>query len=116
MAIISRQGDEQNRDERLARLLEQMTAEARAGRGPGLDALTREHPDLSGELRELWAAVMIADAVALHSTQNLHTAAPPSDNRVLRSRLAICRGGSATTSCWRNWAAAGWASSIKRGR
>ncbi len=49
----------------------------RAGRGPGLDALTREHPDLSGELRELWAAVMIADAVALYSTQNLHTAAPP---------------------------------------
>ncbi len=69
--------DEQNRDERLARLLEQMTAEARAGRGPGLDALTREHPDLSGELRELWAAVMIADAVALYSTQNLNAAAPP---------------------------------------
>jgi serine/threonine-protein kinase len=53
------------RDARLASLLETIAADARAGRAPDFERLTREHPDLSGELRELWAAVMIADAVAL---------------------------------------------------
>jgi serine/threonine-protein kinase len=68
---------QEDRDQVLARLLERMTAEARAGKAPAIEALSREHPDLSAELRELWAAVMIADAVALHSTQNVNAAAPP---------------------------------------
>jgi serine/threonine-protein kinase len=71
-----RSASQEDRDQVLARLLEQMTAEARAGKAPAFDSLAREHPDLSAELRELWAAVMIADAVALHSTQTLNAAAP----------------------------------------
>src|SRR5687767_11340934 len=58
------------RDARLACLLETIAADARAGRAPDFERLAREHPDLSGELRELWAAVMVADAVALGSSQD----------------------------------------------
>jgi eukaryotic-like serine/threonine-protein kinase len=77
MTSVSRQTDDRNRDERLALLLERMTADARAGKAPTFEVLAREHPDLSAELRELWAAVMIADAVALHSTQNVNAVAEP---------------------------------------
>jgi serine/threonine-protein kinase len=56
------------RDARLASALEKMTAEHRGGKSPDFERLAREHPDLSGELRELWAAVMIADAVAEERT------------------------------------------------
>jgi serine/threonine-protein kinase len=67
----------ENRDERLARLLETMTADFRAGKSPNFAELAREHADLSGELRELWAAVMIADAVAQRSSMDDTTAAVP---------------------------------------
>ncbi len=60
----------ENRDERLSRLLETMTADFRAGKSPDFVQLTREAPELFSELRELWAAVMIADAVALHASQH----------------------------------------------
>lgn len=52
------------RDELLASLLDQMTERACAGESPRLEELITEHPDLAQDLRELWAAVMIADAVA----------------------------------------------------
>lgn len=52
-------------EQRLAELLEQMTAELRAGRTPDLDALTQQHPEFSGELRELWGAVQLAEGMAL---------------------------------------------------
>jgi serine/threonine-protein kinase len=58
------------RDARIARLLEAMSAEARGGKQPDFARLAREHPDLSGELRELWAAIMVADAVALHANSD----------------------------------------------
>jgi len=54
-------------DELLAKLLNQFVAEFRAGRRPDLEAAAREHPDMATELRELWGAVMVADAVAEHS-------------------------------------------------
>jgi len=68
MAAPVEQAKADERDGRLARLLETMTADARAGKPPDFERLAREHPDLSGELRELWAAVMVADAVALGSS------------------------------------------------
>jgi eukaryotic-like serine/threonine-protein kinase len=58
-----------DRDDVLARLLETMTVDYRAGKSPDFERLKQQHPDLSGELRELWAAVMIADAMALRSSE-----------------------------------------------
>lgn len=76
MTSVARGPGVDDRDERLAKLLEEMTAEQRAGRAPDFERLKREHPDLSGELRELWAAVMIADAVALRSNSSVAETQP----------------------------------------
>ena len=59
--------DDNDRDQRLALLLEQL-CEASARNNPSeLDRLAAEHPDLAVELRELWGAAMVADAVAAHT-------------------------------------------------
>jgi eukaryotic-like serine/threonine-protein kinase len=52
-------------DELLAQLLDQLTIRQRAGEPVQLDQMIAEHPELALDLRELWAAVMIADAVAV---------------------------------------------------
>ena len=54
----------EQRESQLAELLEHMTAELRAGRPPDIEALARERPELSAELRELWAAVQVAEGIA----------------------------------------------------
>ncbi|HVX15801.1 MAG TPA: serine/threonine-protein kinase [Pirellulales bacterium] len=59
-----------DRDEALARLLQHMTDELRAGRHVDVTALGRQHPDLSDELRELWAAVQVAEGVAVGLSQD----------------------------------------------
>jgi serine/threonine protein kinase len=57
------------REERLANLLAQMTDELRDGRIPDLESLARQHADLSAELRELWAAVQLAEGIAAGLSQ-----------------------------------------------
>lgn len=52
------------RDRQLAELLQLITDELQAGRAVDLDELCRRHPELSAELRELCAAVQIAEGVA----------------------------------------------------
>jgi serine/threonine-protein kinase len=52
------------RDERLARALAELSEEARRGGRPDLDAAAARHPDLAGELRQLWAAVEFVDEFA----------------------------------------------------
>jgi serine/threonine-protein kinase len=52
------------RDERLARLLEQLTRQLRQGQQPDLGAVARQHPDLAEELRALWGAVQFAEEFA----------------------------------------------------
>ncbi|WP_439625591.1 serine/threonine-protein kinase [Gemmata sp.] len=47
-------------DERLASLIDRLTADAAAGRAPDVDAAAREQPDLAAELRELWAVAQFA--------------------------------------------------------
>ncbi|MFO0879134.1 MAG: serine/threonine-protein kinase [Gemmataceae bacterium] len=54
----------EDRDERLARLLAEMTERAQHGQEVDLDRTAHEHPDLADELRELWAAAQFADAFA----------------------------------------------------
>jgi serine/threonine-protein kinase len=56
-----------DRDERLAQLLAELADDARRGRAPDLDAVAAAHPDLAGELRELWATAQFADAFAPRS-------------------------------------------------
>jgi serine/threonine-protein kinase len=53
-----------DRDERLAALLEDLTRQQRGGTAPDLDPVTRQNPDLADELRQLWAAAQMADAIA----------------------------------------------------
>ena len=55
--------DADQRDLRLAEILQQV-ADAPAGERPSLESLVLAHPDLAAELRELWGAVMVVDAVA----------------------------------------------------
>ncbi len=59
---------EAERDERLAGLLEDLTRQLRDGGAPDVEAVARRHPDLADELRHLWAAAQVAEAVAVLST------------------------------------------------
>jgi serine/threonine-protein kinase len=52
------------RDEKLARLLTEFSEQMRQGRPPDLEQAARDHPELADELRELWAAVQIAEEFA----------------------------------------------------
>jgi serine/threonine-protein kinase len=51
-------------EEILARLLTELTDQARQGRQPDLEKAVSAHPQLARELRELWAAVLVADELA----------------------------------------------------
>lgn len=53
-----------DRDTRLAALLDRLLTEASGGRSIDLDGLCREHPDLADELRSLWATAQIAGLLA----------------------------------------------------
>src|SRR5689334_10833735 len=48
------------RDERLAELLDRLAEDQRAGRVPDPAAAARDHPDLAGELKDLWAVAQFA--------------------------------------------------------
>jgi len=50
-----------SRDERLAHLIEQLSAQLRQGQEPDMSAVAAQHPDLAAELRELWAAALFAE-------------------------------------------------------
>ncbi|MCZ2343529.1 MAG: hypothetical protein LC104_17305, partial [Bacteroidales bacterium] len=59
-------------DERLAGLIEQLSAEVRAGRTADVATLAAQHPDLADELRELWAVAQVAQlAQSVHSSPTL---------------------------------------------
>src|SRR5437016_6308188 len=54
----------EHHDERLAEILAGFAEEVRAGHVPDLDAVAEKHPDLAGELKELWAVAALADQLA----------------------------------------------------
>lgn len=54
-----------DRDERLAGLIEQLSADVRAGRPADVAGLATAHPDLADELRELWAVAQVAELAQL---------------------------------------------------
>ncbi|HEY7330616.1 MAG TPA: protein kinase [Gemmataceae bacterium] len=51
----------EDRDQRLAQLLADLSEQRRRGQTPDIDAVAAKHPDLAAELRELWGAVMLAE-------------------------------------------------------
>jgi predicted Ser/Thr protein kinase len=51
------------RDQQLAVLLAELSDQVRRGIAPDVAAVEREHPSLAGELRELWAAVLLAEGL-----------------------------------------------------
>jgi tRNA A-37 threonylcarbamoyl transferase component Bud32 len=59
---------EAEQDQLLADLLANLSDQARQGREPDVDAAAARHPDLARELRELWAAVQIAEAFTLRGS------------------------------------------------
>ncbi|MBW3595947.1 MAG: serine/threonine protein kinase [Planctomycetes bacterium] len=61
--------DVEHRDEQLARLLEALTMRARGGEAIDIEAEAAEHPDFGDELRRLWGAAMLADALGSHLSQ-----------------------------------------------
>jgi serine/threonine-protein kinase len=76
MSAIPAPPPETSRDERLARLLTELTDQLRQGRPPDLERLARDHPDLAAELRELWGAVQIAEEFARPPAEDPKTLPP----------------------------------------
>ena len=78
------------RDEQLALLLAELTDRAQAGQRVDIEAVCREHPQLGAELRELWGAVLVADAAGSSSAKV--TLYAPADTPLLALELP-CRFG-----------------------
>jgi eukaryotic-like serine/threonine-protein kinase len=68
----------EERDRRLVESLGRLTDELRSGREPDIDSEAKLHPDLADELRELWAAAIIADELARSSSSSDETGDWPS--------------------------------------
>ncbi|MFL5243399.1 MAG: serine/threonine-protein kinase [Gemmataceae bacterium] len=67
-----------NRDEQLARLLADLTDQLHHGRQPDLDGAALAHPELAGELRELWGTVLFTEALVKPSSDAPSTLPWPS--------------------------------------
>ena len=81
-----------DRDERLAALLSEVTDRMRAGDEPKIDELAERHPELAGELRELWAAVLVAEQQAGSAASGALTL--PAIDSVLRAKPELpCKFG-----------------------
>jgi serine/threonine-protein kinase len=89
-------------DERLAVLLADLTDRAQSGEPVDIEEVCREHPQLSSELRQLWGAVMVVEAVGSHSVDKTidHDSYEPSIQLDLPCRMGdyefqaeIGRGG-----------------------
>lgn len=54
----------QSHDDRLAEILSDVTDRIRRGESPELKALQQQHPDLAGDLQEIWPALVLAEELA----------------------------------------------------
>jgi serine/threonine-protein kinase len=81
------------RDEHLAQVLAEVSEQQRRGKKPDIDALTRQHPDLADELRQLLAIAQFADefgrshggaTITISQPQPTHSQ-PPVDNGMPRT-------------------------------
>jgi len=60
---VEKHVSDQQRDEQLARLLAELTDRLQEGEQVEIDAVCQEYPTLAQELRELWGATMVVDAI-----------------------------------------------------
>jgi len=96
---VSAEGELDDRDRRLAALLDELTEAVRAGETPQLDEVARMHPDLADELRALWSTVLVAGAVAQVTGDHVEpadagpTTPLPSDLPDYELREELGRGG-----------------------
>ncbi|MEO2091639.1 MAG: serine/threonine protein kinase, partial [Gemmataceae bacterium] len=67
-----------DRDEQLALLLADLSAQARGG-AADVDAAAARHPDLASELKELWAVAQFADLAAASKSTTLPYRTPSDD-------------------------------------
>ncbi len=79
-------------DEELAAVLERVT-EAPPEARPTLESLVAQHPHLAAELREVWGAMMVADAVAEHRSRSDRTAAFSTSRRLAGSDVGAPAAG-----------------------
>jgi len=63
------------RDNRLAALLDEMTEAARVGKPPRLEEVAARYPDLAEELRGLWGTALVAGAIASATSEFTETTA-----------------------------------------
>src|SRR4029079_7296258 len=66
----------------LAGLLEQLLADARAGRQPDWPQLAQRHPAIVAELRELFAVAAMAEEVGTQAPQSDVALAPPQSSPI----------------------------------
>lgn len=86
--------DTNERDLRLAELLSKVCDQSKRGCDPDWSELRRAHPGLVDELRRLWGAATMADAVGIEVARPLSTQDPPTQQRDpeadrLADRLAL---------------------------
>ncbi len=58
-----------DRDQKLAEVLSELTDHVAAGREVDFAAVCRAHPDIAGDLRRLWGAVLVTDIAGVASEQ-----------------------------------------------
>jgi serine/threonine protein kinase len=79
----------EERDQRLAQLLADMSEQRRRGQTPDINAVAAQHPDLAAELRELWGAVLLADEL----TRSEHPSPARSVSKSTSKPLLALRAG-----------------------
>lgn len=84
------ESDSSLHDEKLARVLGELTDRAQRGEPVDIVAACREYPDLADELRQLWGAVLVANAAG--STPWAGGVAPAHDSSLTNLELP-CRFG-----------------------
>src|SRR5262245_36426362 len=72
-----------DRDERLARLLNELTEQRRRGQDIDPEAVAREHPDLADEFSRLWAAVQLVECYGNSTVAHETPSAPAADRMPL---------------------------------
>jgi hypothetical protein len=90
--------DIDDRDSRLAALLDELAEAAQRGESPQLEELARQHPDLATELRALWGTIMVAGAIASVTNEfsppgPVHDGPPPRDLPDYELQEELGRGG-----------------------
>jgi serine/threonine-protein kinase len=77
----------EERDQRLAQLLAELSEQRRVGQAPDVNAVASQHPELADELRELWGAVLVVEEFVTSPQQGrkapeptIQGIAPPAQN------------------------------------